>query len=158
MLREPFRLSDPHLSDPDILLILDGEISRRRARKARAHLTACWVCRARMGRLERTIEDFVSLHRRTLDPEIADPAGPRALLRTRLAALAVPSSIGQRSNLLQLLLLRPPAYIFTASTFPQHNGPSRRTGSQPTRSIAASTALKTVPLKRRRPSDPDFRS
>jgi hypothetical protein len=109
MLREPF-----HLSDQDILLLLDGEIPRRRARKARAHLNACWVCRARMGRLEGTIEDFVSLHRRTLDPELADPAGPRALLKTRLAEAAVDTSIGQWSNFLQSIPLRPAAYICIA--------------------------------------------
>ena len=56
-----------HLSDEDILLVLDGESSRRLARSAQEHLAACWECRSRMGELEGTIEAFVSLHRRTLN-------------------------------------------------------------------------------------------
>ena len=84
---------DPgHLSDEDILLVLDGESSRRRARRAQAHLAACWECRSRMGELEGTIEAFVSLRRRYLnpesDPELPDPKGPTALLRARLAEAA----------------------------------------------------------------------
>lgn len=84
---------DPgHLSDEDILLVLDGESSRRRARRAQAHLAACWECRSRMGELEGTIEAFVSLRRRYLnpesDPELLDPKGPTALLRARLAEAA----------------------------------------------------------------------
>jgi hypothetical protein len=67
-----------------------------------------------MGRLEETIEDFVAFHRRTLDPELADPAGPTALLRARLAGLAVNSSIGRWKNFLQSLPPRPAAYICTA--------------------------------------------
>jgi hypothetical protein len=77
-----------HLSDEDILRILDGESSRRLARSAQAHLAACWDCRSRMGELEGTIEAFVSLHRRSLDPELPDPTGPTALLRARLAETA----------------------------------------------------------------------
>src|SRR6202044_3224347 len=94
MLREPF-----HLSDQNILLLLDGEISRKRGRKARAHLNACWVCRARMGRLEVGIEGFVSLHRCTLNPELADPGVSRALLKTRLGEVTVNTSIGQWTTL-----------------------------------------------------------
>jgi hypothetical protein len=85
-----------HLSDEDILLVLDGENSRRLARTAEAHLAACGECRSRMGELAGTIEAFVSLHRRSLgpelDPEFPDPAGPTALLRARMAEAAEKSS------------------------------------------------------------------
>ena len=88
MLREPF-----HLSDQDILLVVDGELSGRRARQARAHLTACWLCRSRLGELEGTIADFVTLHRRTLDSQLPPSTGARALLKARLAeAAAAPST------------------------------------------------------------------
>jgi hypothetical protein len=109
MLKEPF-----HLSDQDLLLILDEELTRGRDRKARAHLTACWVCRSRMAELERTIEEFVSVHRRSLDPELPDPAVPGALLRARLAQAAAESAIGERSSLLRSLSLRHPMYLYTA--------------------------------------------
>jgi len=89
MLREPF-----HLSDEDILLVVDGEVSGRRARQARAHLTACWLCRSRLGQLEGTIADFVTLHRHTLDPKLPPASGSRALLKARIAeAAALPSAL-----------------------------------------------------------------
>jgi len=84
-----------HLSDEDILLVLDGESSRKLARSAQAHVAACWECRSRMGELEGTIEAFVSLHRRTLDRELRelpDPKVPTALLRARLGEAAAGKS------------------------------------------------------------------
>jgi hypothetical protein len=85
-----------HLSDEDILLVLDGEGSRKLARNAQAHLAACGECRSRMGELAGTIEAFVSLHRRSLGPELdpafPDPAGPKALLRARMAQAAARKS------------------------------------------------------------------
>ena len=87
-----------HLSDEEMLLILDGENPRLVARAAESHLAACWVCRSRMGELEATIKDFVSLHRRTLKPQLSDFKGPSALLRARLAeAAASPSSLSSSS-------------------------------------------------------------
>jgi hypothetical protein len=110
MLREPF-----HLSDQDILLVVDGEVSGRRARQARAHLTACWLCRSRLGELEGTIAEFVTLHRRTLDATLPPSTGSRALLRARLAQAAAAPSANRWPRVLQLL---PPhraaAYICVA--------------------------------------------
>ena len=83
MVGEPF-----HLSDQDILLVLDGEASRRGAKQARTHLAACWLCRSRLAELESTIGDFVTLHRRTLDPQLPAATGSRALLKARLSEAA----------------------------------------------------------------------
>jgi hypothetical protein len=87
MLREPTHLSD-HLSDQDILLAMDGEASRTDAKRVRAHLTACWLCRSRQAELEQTTGDFISLHRQTLDRELPSSAGPLALLKARLGEAA----------------------------------------------------------------------
>jgi hypothetical protein len=104
-----------HLSDEDILLILDGESSRRLARSAQAHLAACWECRSRMGELEGTIEAFVSLHRRSLDPELPDSTGPTALLRARLAEAASERTTSTPSVFLRLpVLARTFAYLCAA--------------------------------------------
>jgi hypothetical protein len=107
---------DPgHLSDEDILLVLDGESSRRLARSAQEHLAACWECRSRVGELEATIEAFVSLHRRTLDPELPEPKGPTSLLRARLAEAAVDRSSITSSPFLRLpVLARAFAYLCAA--------------------------------------------
>ncbi|HTV55878.1 MAG TPA: hypothetical protein VMI06_13320 [Terriglobia bacterium] len=79
------RHRNAHLSDEDLLLLADGELASRRAVQAREHLTVCWDCRTRMGDLERAIADFVHMHRDTLDPQLPPAAGPRALLKARLA-------------------------------------------------------------------------
>jgi hypothetical protein len=86
MLRRPF-----HLSDQVIVLLVDGEVSGRRARQARAHVAECGFCRSRLEELESTIADFIALHRSTLDPKLPPSTGSRALLKAHLAeAVAVP--------------------------------------------------------------------
>jgi hypothetical protein len=75
-----------HIPDQDLLRSADGELPRGRARQVRAHLAACWLCRTRLAKLEATIADFVHMHRSTLDPQLPSAAGPRALLKSRLAA------------------------------------------------------------------------
>ncbi len=80
-----------HLSDEELVLLADGELSLRHAARVNAHLAACWDCRARLRQFEETIVDFVDLHHRTLDSRISPAAGPRAWLSARLAeASAVP--------------------------------------------------------------------
>jgi hypothetical protein len=97
MVGEPF-----HLSDEDILLVLDGEASRRGARQARAHLAACWLCRSRLAELESTIKDFVTLHRRVLDPQLPAATGSRALLKARVSEAAAQPSTDSWSRFLQI--------------------------------------------------------
>jgi hypothetical protein len=98
MVREPF-----HLSDQDILLVLDGEASRRLAKQVHAHLAACWLCRSRLGELESTIGDFVALHRRMLDPQLPAATGSRALLKARLAEAAAQPSTDSWPRFMQIL-------------------------------------------------------
>jgi len=76
---------DNHLSDQDILLAADGELTQRRAAEARTHLASCWSCRTRMGELESTIADFVRAHHHALNPQLPPAEGPRAMLKARLA-------------------------------------------------------------------------
>jgi hypothetical protein len=76
---------DVHLSDHEILLAADGELSPREAGRARAHLAACWSCRGRMAEIEQTIAAFARAYREALDPTQISASGPRALLRARLA-------------------------------------------------------------------------
>lgn len=77
-----------HLSDEEMLLAADGELSTHPAAQVRAHLAECWGCRARMAEIEGTIADFTRAHRQTLDPQLPSIAGPRANLRARLSELA----------------------------------------------------------------------
>jgi hypothetical protein len=78
---------DLHSSEQELLLYADGELTSRDAGRVHAHLTACWECRARMAEIETTIADFIRFHRQECEP-IPDSAGPRALLKARMAELA----------------------------------------------------------------------
>jgi len=73
-----------HLSDEELLLFADGELSVRQISGIKTHLTACWDCRARLRQIEETISDFLYVHHRTLDPQLPPSTGPRALLKARL--------------------------------------------------------------------------
>jgi len=88
MLSKGRHLSDMHVSDQEMLLAADGELSTHRAAQVHTHLAECWACRARMAEIEGTIADFARAHRQTLDSQLPPVAGPRALLRARLAELA----------------------------------------------------------------------
>jgi anti-sigma factor RsiW len=81
-------LTDFHPTDQELLQAADGELPSRRAAKIRAHLASCWNCRARMAEMEGTIAEFARAHRQTHDSQLPPVAGPRALLKARLAELA----------------------------------------------------------------------
>src|SRR5689334_17136772 len=79
---------DSHLSDQELLLAADGELPPGRAEQVASHLAGCWTCRVRKGELDESIGDFVRAYRGNLDPLLPSPAGPRALLKARLAEMA----------------------------------------------------------------------
>jgi hypothetical protein len=83
-----------HPSDQQLLLELEGELPPNAAKQVRAHIDACWTCRARRQELESAIVDFIRVHHQEMDPKVPSSDGPRALLRARLAEL---SGAGSRS-------------------------------------------------------------
>jgi hypothetical protein len=93
--------SDAHLSDQELLLAADGELSTRRAAEVHAHLAACWDCRSRMAEIEGTIADFARAHRHSLSPQLPPIEGPRAMLRAQLAQLASKPPVSSRWWLFQ---------------------------------------------------------
>jgi hypothetical protein len=106
---------DFHLTDQELLVAADGELPSRRAAQVRAHLAACWDCRARMGEIEKTIADFARVHRQSLDAQLPPIAGPRALLRAQLAELTAKSRVDSWRRLFQLSsTTHAAAYICTA--------------------------------------------
>jgi hypothetical protein len=74
---------DSHLTDVELLRAAEGD----RPPAVQRHLSQCWACRARKAGMETTIIDFTRLHRDRLDP-LPPVAGPRALLKARLAQAA----------------------------------------------------------------------
>src|ERR1700722_3430373 len=79
---------DGHLSDQELVLAADGELTPRRDAEVRAHLAACWQCRTRLRELEGAIADVVHLHSASLDPRMPSAAPARAMLKAELADVA----------------------------------------------------------------------
>lgn len=79
---------DPHISDQELLLLADGELSAQHDSKVRSHLASCWGCRTRLNELEAVIADFVHLYRDGLNDQLPNVDGPAALLRARLQSAA----------------------------------------------------------------------
>lgn len=79
-----------HLSDQDLIMAADGELPVRRKSEVAAHLDACWSCRERMHSIEATIAEFVRARGNELKDRMPTDAGPRALLRARLAEASLP--------------------------------------------------------------------
>lgn len=73
-----------HLSDHELLMMMDGELSAREAARIESHLVACWACRARRQELEAAIADFITFQRSNIADQFYPPDGPRALLRAQL--------------------------------------------------------------------------
>jgi anti-sigma factor RsiW len=143
---------DIHLSDQEMILVADGELSDCRAAQVHAHLASCWSCRGRMLEMEGAIANFARAYRQSLDPQLPSISGPRALLGARLAELASQQETkfvaalsrlclryAQRlhSSVLRLSLLHWRPVSLTLRVAP---GVSFRLGSTP-RSSAATTGL-----------------
>ena len=123
-----------HLRDDELLLLADGELSSRRAGRARRHLAACWHCRVRLAEFESTISEFVRAARDG-DSVIPPSAASRSLLKARLARLSAPldprawwqmhftfpwRELSQAFAILLLLVLAARAfYIRTAGRLPR---------------------------------------
>jgi hypothetical protein len=82
------KYEDPHLTDQELLLDIERAPGGQKEKLIRAHLDECWKCRARRNDLESAITDFVHIYQREFETELPPAAGPRALLRARLAQLS----------------------------------------------------------------------
>jgi hypothetical protein len=65
-----------HLTRRDLLLYVDGELPRRRARDAQEHIHSCWNCRRELEKLEEDIGAIVDAQRRSFLPSMPPPAQP----------------------------------------------------------------------------------
>jgi hypothetical protein len=79
------RPKESHISDDELLLAADGELSAQQTKECAEHLVACWDCRARKTRVEATIAGLVETRHALFDPQLTPAAGRRALLKVRLS-------------------------------------------------------------------------
>src|SRR5262245_49036513 len=81
-------LQNAHLSDEQLLLALDGELSARETALVEAHLESCWSCRTRSKQIGEAIADFVE-YRNFINKRSSEPfAGTRAMLVAQVQELA----------------------------------------------------------------------
>jgi hypothetical protein len=114
---------ESHLSDQQLLLAVDGELSARQAGRVQSHLAACWACRARRRDIEAAIGEFIRIHQRNFDWQLPPPDGQRALLKAQLAQLAKPP----RTPWLPWFRAAAAAFGFVAITyFLSHAWPTRQ--------------------------------
>lgn len=83
------KYEDAHLSDQELLLDIEKELSAHDLKLVRVHLDTCWKCRTRRQELETAIADFVRSHQQEFDSRLPPASGPRALLKAQLAQLSV---------------------------------------------------------------------
>jgi len=96
------KYKDSHLSDQQLLLDVEGELSAHDEKLVRSHLAGCWKCRVRRQELESAIAGFVRVYQQEFEAKLPPVAGPRALLKAQLAQLSATETSG-RSNWLSLL-------------------------------------------------------
>ena len=75
--------NESHISDPELLEVLDGEASERDAARIQKHLAHCWHCRSRRAKLEITIAGFMHAHHR-MDSNLPSADASREQLRAQL--------------------------------------------------------------------------
>jgi hypothetical protein len=76
--------SETHLSDEELLLFSDQELSTRRAARAREHVAQCEQCRTRLTVLENASASFADLHEREFQAQ-SYSLQSRNLLKARLS-------------------------------------------------------------------------
>jgi hypothetical protein len=81
-------IQNPHLSDEQLLLALDGELSAQEATRVDVHVASCWSCRARRDQIEKAIREVVEYRDHLIQPYFPIPTGRRARFVTRLEELA----------------------------------------------------------------------
>ena len=80
--------NDSHISDQQLLLGADGELSKRWMSRIRKHLERCAECQSRMEKMEKANREFAHVYRDNFDPHPAASESSRALFTSRLRQLA----------------------------------------------------------------------
>jgi Putative zinc-finger len=111
---------DSHLSDEELVLAVDGEMKARRYAAVREHLASCPACRARSNEMEMAMREFERLYRHDRESHALGSNAPpiavsRALLRSRLAELAMEGRASFAVRIFGFRLPRAYQYVFAAS-------------------------------------------
>jgi hypothetical protein len=94
------RTKRSHLSDEEILLFIDRELSSRRQLRARIHLGQCQSCSGRRAELEAASTGFSRVHEETANSLDSNVFRSRSLLKARIAESTSRSNRGWAFHLL----------------------------------------------------------
>lgn len=89
--------SERHVSDADLVFLLQGGSESRRARRCRQHIEECEECRDRLNGMQAPLQEFFAARRQILDEALPPPESARHQLRAALAR-AVAEGSGQLSQ------------------------------------------------------------
>jgi hypothetical protein len=84
-----------HLSDQEILLAAENELSARQRDRVLAHLAACAECRARSQKIENNFAEFVRIRQSDSGRQLPPADAARALLKARLAEFSAARQPGR---------------------------------------------------------------
>ncbi len=76
-----------HITQAELLLALDDELSPRRSAEVQNHLDACDMCRAAMGELKNAAGDFDKAYRDNANAPLHSAASSRAALQAKMAEM-----------------------------------------------------------------------
>src|SRR5215831_18786132 len=82
-----FGKTEEHISDNDLLALVDGELSIGKTRSANRHLESCWHCRARYEQVEQTIVRIVGFRSHITAPFLPPPPEARDRFLAKLDEL-----------------------------------------------------------------------
>jgi anti-sigma factor RsiW len=83
-----------HIKDKRLVLYAGGELSARSSARVQRHLDGCPQCRARVEKLESSLDRFNQVHREIWNAALPAPEAARASLKARLAKLAAEKEAG----------------------------------------------------------------
>jgi len=107
--------ANDHISDEELLLSIDGELSARSAEEVLTHLAACPACRARMETLEAAGANFNRAYRAVQVPGPDSSASARANLQRRIAASGASRPASRPPRWANPFSLHRWAYVFAAA-------------------------------------------
>lgn len=88
---------EQHPPREQLLLYVDRELTPKEAARIETHLGACWSCRAQVGKIEKSIADFMEYDGAMLTPRLSPP--PNNWRGFDVALRQVAAESGRRSLL-----------------------------------------------------------